>query len=465
MRWGMWSMVWTSMAMLPCASVGAPNYSLAEAVALAQTQNFDIAVARKKVEAARGRLTEARSGYLPSVISTGLARTREVQSTSRLRGEDYNASVRVVEPIYTGGATTARVALAQLAIAKQELELQAAMDRVAMDVRIAFNELLLNRAKVRVREQSVRVYEEELKTQQERLAAGTVGRLNVSRAEVVLANELPALIESQTQLKNSYVRIGELLALNVENGSVQPGFEIHGALEYERRRPDLSASLARAETHRPEIKAREIDVQIEDRQLTIDRSELRPRVDAFSGYEVYSERDPDVGEQFNHGYVFGLNASWNIFDGFATQGRIRATKARRDAAVHALKAMRLSVASEVRSAFLDLQQADRVLEAEVKNIETADESLEIAKANLGAGLGTQLDVLAAAADVTRTRTTRLSAVFLHKAALARLARACGSDQEALDFAQKKLSRKNATSASDVTGATSVARPPAKLSNR
>ena len=86
--------------------------------------------------------------------------------------------------------------------------------------------------------------------------------------------------------------------------------------------------------------------------------------------------------------------------------------------MQSLGAARRSVASEVRSAFLDLQQADRVLESETKNVQTADESLEMAKGNFAAGLGTQLDVLQAASDVTRTRTTRLSAIYLHNVALA-----------------------------------------------
>src|SRR5205085_1299709 len=80
-------------------------------------------------------------------------------------------------------------------------------------------------------------------------------------------------------------------------------------------------------------KAREIDVEIENQQLILDRSETRPRVEAFTGYELYSENDPLVGPEFNHGYIVGLNASWHIFDGFATRGRMQATTARRDAAL------------------------------------------------------------------------------------------------------------------------------------
>ena len=376
---------------------------------------------------------KARSGYLPAVVSTGLAREREHQTDSRLRNEDYNASVRVLQNVYTGGAVTSQFAIARLNVEKQELELQAISNRVAMDVRIAFNELLLNRAKIRVREQSVGVLADELKTQRERLGAGLVGQLNVSRAEVALANEHPELIDAQTQLKNSYLRLGELFGTDA--GGKSP-FEIAGMLQYQPRHPDLNESLARADTDRPEIKARQKEIEIEDRQEALDRSEVRPHVEFFSGYEVYNERDPDIGHEFNHGYVFGLNARWHIFDGFATKGRVQATRARREAAVYALTATRNSVASEVRSAFLDLEQARQVLESETKNVQTADESLEIAKANLGAGLGTQLDILQAASDVTRTRTTRLGAIYQHNVALARLARACAVPPDTKAFEPK-----------------------------
>jgi outer membrane protein TolC len=142
---------------------------------------------------------------------------------------------------------------------------------------------------------------------------------------------------------------------------------------------------------------------------------------------------------------------------------MQATRGRRQAAAEALAATRRGVASEVRSAFFDLQQAERVLESETKNVQTADEALEMAKGNFAAGLGTQLDVLQAASDVTRTRTTRLSAIYLHNVALARLAHACASSAEALDFGSdiKNVNNKNSSAAR----ASDVAKPPEKLSQR
>lgn len=393
-------------------------------MSLAQARNPEIAIARKKIEAARGGQLEARAGYLPSVVSNGLYRRRERAESSRLRPDDYSASVRAVENLYTGGATSSADAIARLNRAKQEDELQVVSDRVTMDVRLAFYELLLNREKIHLREQSVGVLRGELKSERERLSAGTVGPLDARRAEVALANEEPELIQAQTDLQNSYLHLSELCGLEASAPNEQP-FEISGTLEYEPRHPDLRAALARAVTDRPEIRSAQKDIAIEERQLELDRAASRPHVQAFTGYEVYSERDPLVGPEFNNGYVVGLNATWNLFDGYATRGRMDATRARRAAALLALKAAKLGIQSEVRSAFLDLQQADSVLAAQAKNIRTAGEALTFAQSNLAAGLGTQLDVLQASADVTRSQTTRLSAIYLHNAALARLDRATG----------------------------------------
>ncbi|PYJ14372.1 MAG: hypothetical protein DME94_09510 [Verrucomicrobia bacterium] len=438
----------------------APVYTIEQAVAVAQEHNPDILTARKRVQGARGSWIEARSGFLPSVSSSGLYDKRQTQSETSLRQEDYNAILKLEQNLYTGGAVSSQVAIAQLNIDKANYELQEIISRVTMEVQIAFNELLLNRAKVRVREDSVHVLEEELNSQQQNFGAGIVGKLNVQRGEVALANERPELFNAQTQLRNSYLRLGDLFGFDARQGEDHPAsFGVAGELTYQPNHADLNDCLARADANRAVIKARQRDIAIEDKQYILDRSAMRPQIRAFSGYEIYSERDPAVGQEFNYGGVVGVNATWNIFDGFATKGRMQATRARREAALEALAAARRSVASEVRSAFFDLQQAESVLETETQNVQTADEALEMAKSNFTAGLGTQLDILQGAADVTRTRTTRLSAIYLHNVALARLAHACGTRAEALDFKNVNNEKHSGTQAAD------IAKPPEKLGQR
>ena len=283
------------------AVAGPSPYSIDQAVAAANEHNPDVAIARKKVEAARGGLIQARSGFLPAVVSTGLFRERQHQTDSRLRDEDYSAQVRIVQNLYTGGAATSQLAIARLNLEKQEMELKAVSNRVAMDVRVGFNELLLNQSKVHVHEQSVGVLEQDLKTQQERFSAGLVGQLNVHRAEVAVANEKTEVIDAQTQVNNSYLRLGELLGKDTNTKTGNPALDITGQLQFAAVRPDLNDCLGRAGANRPELRSRQIDVEIETWQEKLDQSQQRPQVEAFSGYEVYNERDPAVGPEFNHG--------------------------------------------------------------------------------------------------------------------------------------------------------------------
>src|SRR5437763_9133513 len=253
-----------------------PSYGIEQGVTVADAQNPEIVIARKKLEAARGGLIEARAGYLPSVLSSGFADKRQTQNNTRLREEDYNASVRALQNLYTGGAVTNQVAIANLLIEKQECELQEVRNKVAMDVRVGFYDALLNRSKVGVHENSVRVLDEEMKAQEERQRAGIVGNLNVRRAQVALSNEQPELANAKTQLTNPYLRLGELFGIDFRSNPDRPQFEVAGQLQYAALHPDLNQCLARADAKRPEIRARQIDVEIEDRQYEVDRSELRP---------------------------------------------------------------------------------------------------------------------------------------------------------------------------------------------
>src|SRR5438067_8758515 len=140
-----------------------PMYTIEQAVAVVQEHNPEILIARKKVLAARGGFIEARSGFLPSLSSSGLYDKRQTQSETNLRQEDYNAILRLEQNLYTGGAVTSQVAIAQLNIAKANSDLQEIVTRVTMDVRIVFNELPLNRGKAHVRGGAVRVLAEGLK--------------------------------------------------------------------------------------------------------------------------------------------------------------------------------------------------------------------------------------------------------------------------------------------------------------
>ena len=63
-----------------------------------------------------------------------------------------------------------------------------------------------------------------------------MGTLNVEpRAEVALANEQPELIDAQTQLQNSYLRLSELFRNGPQIKIRNAQLEVTGQLQYQPR--------------------------------------------------------------------------------------------------------------------------------------------------------------------------------------------------------------------------------------
>src|SRR6185369_2057189 len=122
MRRGVW-VAYLVLALTIVPARAQPRYTIDEAIRVARAHNPDVAIAEKKVQAARAELVEARAGYLPAVVSSGRYARRERQGSTNLRPEDYNANIRLVQSLYTGGATSSRVAISHLNFAKAEAQL------------------------------------------------------------------------------------------------------------------------------------------------------------------------------------------------------------------------------------------------------------------------------------------------------------------------------------------------------
>src|SRR5262245_65493962 len=95
-------MIAAALAVSSSSLKAMPVYGIEQAVALAHERNPEILIAHKKVMAARGGFIEARSGYLPSLSSSGIYDKRQTQSETNLRQEDYNAIIKIEQNTYTG---------------------------------------------------------------------------------------------------------------------------------------------------------------------------------------------------------------------------------------------------------------------------------------------------------------------------------------------------------------------------
>ena len=327
--------------------------------------------------------------------------------------------------MYSAGAVRNRIAAAKIQTDAQTSSYLAQVDASTLAARLAFYQTLYAESSIGIRQEAVDLLTEQLKTQTDRLAAGTVGQLNVNRAQVTLANEQPALLEAQGSVQTSYVALAQLLGVVYPDDARTRPFRIRGELSCPPMRMTLAECVARAQARRPEIVARKLAVDALKHQITVEKSATRPQVSAFVSYDIYSEPSLlSVRDNFS-GATVGVQAQWNIFDGFATRGRVRGVQAQQGQAQAQLEATRQQVEADVRTAFYDLQQAGETLRPLGENIGRARETLTLATNNFPAGLSTQLEVLQTRVDLTRARVAELAVRLRYHNALARLERAMG----------------------------------------
>ena len=408
-----------------------PRYTLQQCIDRALDDNPDILVANKRLEEAAGAIVVARAGYLPSLTSYANfewleANYATLNGSVSNRSDIWNVNVRLTENLYAGGAVRAGMDIARLQKNSRTLDYEGAVDQVIQDVRIAFYDILRNQSDVAVHEQAVSFLTEQVKNEQARLEVGTGQKLNVLRAEVNRALEQSALVDARNRLRNSYLRLSELLSIPYPINDGQAPFDIDGTLTYEKTTLELDDCLSRALTQRPELTARENDINVQKKQLIVDRSSVLPHVDLFAGYDVVSTPDRLQSADHYDGYIGGVAVSWNLFDGFATKGRMNATRARADAAEISYDAIHRSIEADVLRAYRDLQRSDENIQTQTANVQLATDSQKLATANFGLGLTSQLELLQSRLDLTRAQVAELSARFEYNAALARLERAMGS---------------------------------------
>ncbi len=414
---------------LPVPARALPSYSLAECLDLVARQNPDVIGAGKRVETAHAVVIQARSGVLPSLTTTGYYQRREQSVASNggtqtnIRPDDYFADIRITQSLYSSGAVRNRIAAAKLIEQVAILDQQAALDTATFQVREAFYSTLAAEQSIGVRQQAIDLLGAQLKDQRDRLAAGSVGQINVNRAEVSLANERPALLQAQSNVRTAYATLSQVLALSYPKETVDPPFHVHGMLEYRPFSMSLEECLGRAAAMRPELQGRKIALDVLKHQMVVEKAGTRPSVVAFAAYDVYSQPSELAVKDNFAGYTIGLAASWTLFDGFATLGRVRGIRAQQGEAAAQLVATRLQVETDVRVAFDQLKTAESTLQPLSQNIALANETLGLATHNFDAGLNTQLDVLQSRVDLTRVQTTELGGRLAYNVALARLERA------------------------------------------
>jgi outer membrane protein len=160
--------------------------ALDSAVAQAEQDRPEVRIAAAQVTLTNYKKRAARAELLPSVEFlgdygvSGITPTNTDLPTRR-------AAVQLNVPIFNGGLTRGRIAVAASQERQRELELSSTRGQVEEDVRLAFATLRTTAEGVRAADKSVELAQRELEMARDRFRAGVADNLEVTTAQTALA--------------------------------------------------------------------------------------------------------------------------------------------------------------------------------------------------------------------------------------------------------------------------------------
>jgi outer membrane protein len=409
--------------------------TLEKSLELALSQNPFYLASQQRVDAAQAQVREAASQFFPSLNAQGQQNLDEkvfvLEFPSMIPGgrpqrvaldftKDYQLSLALSVPLYTGGRLTAGYKSAKLNYLSSQESARQTTQETVFNVKRGFYNYLLAKELVRVSEEALALAERLLQNIKNMYEVGMSSRLDLLRAEVRVANLKPPVIQAHNSLALAEISLKTLLGLDV----AQP-VEIIGEMTYAPVEVDLDESIARSLANRPELNQLLYQKQMAGEMIKIAKADYLPTVAISGNYNFWADNLNFKKDNWQSFYAFNLVLNIPIFNGLRTPAKVARSKALIRELEHTEKGLVNNIKFEVQAAYLNLNQAKESLLSQEKNVDAARESVRVAELNYGEGLITITDVGSAQVALSEARINYLRAIYDYVISLAQLEKSMG----------------------------------------
>jgi len=357
------------------------TFDLNTARSYALKNNFAIRQAVERIEEQEGLIVEVKAQTRPSLTLDANYQqldenlTEVIQGFTEAREDDWGISLNLRQALYKGGGIKAALKAQELTRASARLFLESTIMDAMLEVTTRYYNTLLARDQIEVEEQNIELLEEALEDARNRLRAGSVSDFEVLRAEVLLANAKPALIQRRSAFRVAIDQLRQSIGYSNyrrDPGNLQKIPEFQGKIDYRPATFELENSLQVALENRSELQRLQLIEEARDAGLEIARADYRPQVDLVGSY---GKRRGNFSSSFDdspEGWSVGVVATWDIFDGSARKGRVRQARSQLEQSKIERESLRLAIEVQVRQAMSELQEAEELVNAAKKAVEQAE---------------------------------------------------------------------------------------------
>lgn len=404
------------------------NLNLDQCLQTAYQNNKNLLQLEEKINSARYKIDEARSGFFPqlslsgSYTRLGKIPTYDVGGMKFAMGTEnnYNSSLSYQQSLFTWGKIRAGYDISKYNLSLTKEEYRKTKQEIKFNVINLFYNILLAKELIKVREESIARIEDHLKAVTDRYDKGYASEFDVLRVKVQLANAKPSL----TQAKNLY----QLTMNNLKNilgVSLEDSVNFEGTLNFEPIEVEKSQAEEFALKNRSELKSIFDQRRIGQEALVIAKATNKPNLLGSASYEY--KRPFYSIDEWKTDWNFTFLVSVPIFDGFLTRSKVSQARSDLKQLDITEKQIRDLIKLEISQAISDLNLARENIASQEENVKQAKESLRIAKVQYQQGLLTNIEEMDTELALTIAETNYLQALSDYLIAKAKYEKAIGKD--------------------------------------
>jgi len=394
---------------------------LEKAIKLSLTYNRELQSILEEKNIAKGRILEAYGGVLPNITLNGNY-TRQDRDSKKVEGntyplgqrDNYEGALSVTQPLYRGGAATAALRASRFYDALTDENVRGAVQKTIYETIRAYRQTQLVREQLKVTTADVALAEAHLKDVTVKRRFGTASDFNVLRSQVDLSNAQAEMISFQNKYNTAVVNLLQVIGMSQESR-----IELTESLVYEPLTVEEETAIHKAFRNRPDLAAADLSLRLQNESLNVAKSGYLPQINAFYNY-IMGKPDPYIvtNDDWGNAWFAGINVTIPIFDGLVREGRVTQEKASVRKREIGLVDARERALFEVRTAILNLRDADESVNVQKLTVEQAQEGLRLAEVGYREGILDQVSVLDARSALTKAQLLYYKSLFDH--VLARL---------------------------------------------
>ena len=406
--------------------------SLNNAMSVALNHNLSVIQSANNVDASQSALLAGYGLYLPTISATaGVGRTQSQYVPVGLDtlGTQYSAQLSANYMIFNGLSREMALKRASSAKSVADQTFYRTKQQIVFQVQAGYLAVLRDGQLVQVNVQNLKRDQKELELIEESNRVGSLAIGDVYRQQSIVATDDYNLIAAQNTYDKDIADLIALIGLDVmneykiEDSTISPYIDstefsqLPSMGNYEELRHRAMGSRADYQSAAENLKSASYGVTSAWGQYT-------PSISAYANYALRSPTFSDLGSNIKD-YNWGLNLSWTLFDGFATNQSVQTAKVQERNAEINLKQTELTVGVDVKKALLDLIASKKQYEAALRSETSSDQDRKVAQEKYNLGSGTLIDLQTANASLVNSEASRINSTYSYITAKMNLQYALG----------------------------------------